>query len=97
MFQKLEEVEKRYEEITKKISDPEVISRQTEWQNFMKEHASESVGQYDGYWIANYNPGQPTQEHVLWQYTDSYASPELNQNVDANYTGPGVDTSWFTS
>lgn len=39
MFQKLDEVEKRYEEITKKISDPEVISRQSEWQNFMKEHA----------------------------------------------------------
>ncbi|KKD24783.1 MULTISPECIES: GH25 family lysozyme [unclassified Staphylococcus] len=67
------------------------------YENFMKEHASESVGQYDGYWLANYNQEQPTQEHVLWQYTDSYASPELNQNVDANYTGPGVDTSWFTS
>lgn len=36
-------------------------------------------------------------EHVLWQYTDSYASPELNQDVDANYVGPGVETSWFTS
>lgn len=67
------------------------------YENFMKEHATESVGQYDGYWLANYNQEQPTQEHVLWQYTDSYASPELNQNVDANYTGPGVDTSWFTS
>lgn len=39
MFQKLEEVEKRYEEITKKISDPEVISKQSEWQTYMKEHA----------------------------------------------------------
>ena len=67
------------------------------YENFMKEHASESVGEYDGYWIANSTPGQPTSEHVLWQYTDSYASPELDQNVDANYTGPGVDTSWFTS
>ena len=39
MFQKLEEVEKRYEEITKKISDPEIISKQDEWKLLMKEHA----------------------------------------------------------
>ena len=39
MFQKLEDVEKRYIELTKKISDPEVISNQNEWRNFMKEHA----------------------------------------------------------
>ena len=39
MFQKLEEVEKRYEEVTKKISDPEVISKQEEWKALMKEHA----------------------------------------------------------
>lgn len=39
MFQKLEDVEKRYEELTKLISDPEVIARQSEWQKYMKEHA----------------------------------------------------------
>ena len=39
MFQKLEDVEKRYDEITAKISDPEVISRTSEWQKLMKEHA----------------------------------------------------------
>ena len=39
MFQKLEDVEKRYDELTTKISDPEVISRTTEWQKYMKEHA----------------------------------------------------------
>ena len=39
MFQKLEAVEKRYEELTKKISDPEVISNQNEWREFMKEHS----------------------------------------------------------
>ena len=27
MFQKLEDVEKRYEELTVKVSDPEIISR----------------------------------------------------------------------
>lgn len=39
MFQKLEDVEKRYIELTKKISDPEVISKQNEWREYMKEHA----------------------------------------------------------
>ena len=39
MFEKLEAVEKRYEELTKMISDPEVIARQAEWQKLMKEHA----------------------------------------------------------
>ena len=40
MFQKLEDVEKKYDELTIKISDPEVISRTAEWQKYMKEHAS---------------------------------------------------------
>ena len=37
MFQKLEDVEKRYEELT--VSDPEIISRQNEWREYIKEHA----------------------------------------------------------
>ena len=40
MFEKLEAVEKRYDELTKMISDPEVINNHTEWQKLMKEHAS---------------------------------------------------------
>ena len=40
MFEKLEAVEKRYEELTKLIADPEVISNQAEWQKAIKEHAS---------------------------------------------------------
>lgn len=40
MFEKLEAVEKRYDELTKMIADPEVISNNTEWQKLMKEHAS---------------------------------------------------------
>ena len=40
MFEKLENVEKRYDELTKLISDPEVISNHEEWQKLMKEHAS---------------------------------------------------------
>ena len=40
MFEKLEAVEKRYEELTKLIADPKVIENQSEWQKLMKEHAS---------------------------------------------------------
>ena len=40
MFQKLEAVEERYEELNKKISDPEVIARNDEWRTYMKEHAN---------------------------------------------------------
>ena len=36
---KLETVEKRYEELNKKIADPEVIANTSEWTKFMKEHA----------------------------------------------------------
>lgn len=39
MFQKLDSVEKRYEDLTIKISDPDIISKQDEWKNYMKEHA----------------------------------------------------------
>ncbi len=40
MFEKLQAVEERYEELTKLIADPEIIANQTEWQKLMKEHAS---------------------------------------------------------
>ncbi len=51
MFDKLENVEKRYEELNIKISDPEVIANQSEWQKYMKEHAdiAEIVAKYKEY------------------------------------------------
>ena len=51
MFEKLETVEKRYEELTKLISDPEVIAKQSEWQQYMKEHAeiADIVAKYREY------------------------------------------------
>ncbi|MBO5142268.1 MAG: peptide chain release factor 1 [Clostridia bacterium] len=39
MFDKLENVEKRYEELNEKIADPEVIANQSEWKKMMKEHS----------------------------------------------------------
>ena len=51
MFDKLEAVEARYEELTKLISDPEIIANQTEWQKLIKEHSSieEVVKKYKEY------------------------------------------------
>lgn len=55
MFEKLEDVEKRFEEVSKKISAPEVIARQSEWQKLMKEHAAmvDVVEKYREYKKAN--------------------------------------------
>ena len=39
MFQKLEAIEEKYNELTKLISDPDVIAKQEQWQQYMKEHA----------------------------------------------------------
>ena len=39
MFDNLEEIEVKYEDLTRKISDPEVISNQEEWRKMMKEHS----------------------------------------------------------
>lgn len=40
MFEKLELVEKRYDELTTQISDPAVIANQNEWRKLVKEHSS---------------------------------------------------------
>ena len=40
MFDKLDVVEKRYNELTEEISKPEVIADQDKWKKLMKEHAS---------------------------------------------------------
>lgn len=39
MFDKLEAIENKYDELTKLISDPEVINDQDNWRKYMKEHS----------------------------------------------------------
>ena len=39
MFEKLEIVEKRYDELTLQIGDPEVIANNNEWRKLVKEHS----------------------------------------------------------
>ena len=57
MFQRLEDVEKRYEELNTLIADPEVISRQSEWKKLMKEHSDieDIVIKYREYKVVNQN------------------------------------------
>ena len=40
MFEKLELVEKRYDELNSQISDPEIIANTNEWRKLVKEHSS---------------------------------------------------------
>jgi peptide chain release factor 1 len=51
MFDKLEAVEKRYDEVATQLADPEVIARRAEFQKLSKEHAdlSELVAAYREY------------------------------------------------
>lgn len=51
MFEKLEEIKKRYEELTKQISDSDIIANQELWQKLVKEHAEleEIVSVYEVY------------------------------------------------
>ena len=64
------------------------------YQSFLDSYASTAVSSYDGYWLAAYQSYEPSREHVLWQYTDSYPSSSLNQNVDASIYS-SKSKNWF--
>ena len=57
MFQRLDDVEKRYEELNILISDPEMIANQSEWKKLMKEHSSieDVVFKYREYKVVSKN------------------------------------------
>ena len=48
MFEKLEIMLKRFEELTLAIADPEIIADQAKWQKLVKEHSqmSETIELY---------------------------------------------------
>ena len=72
MFQKLEAVEKRYEELNKKIADPEVIARTHEWTEYMKEHAEiEEV-------VLKYKEYKRT-EQALKEAEEMVSDPEMKE------------------
>ena len=78
MFDKLEEVEKRYEELTKMISDPEVIANQAEWQQLMKEHSSmQDV-------VAKYREYKKTKQQMD-EAKEMMEDKELKELAEADY------------
>ena len=78
MFQKLDAVEKRYEELTKLISDPEVISNHNEWQKYVKEHAeiTDVVEKYREY---------KKVEKQMEDAKEMMADKELKELAEADY------------
>ena len=72
MFQKLEDVEKRYDELTVQISDPEVIARTSEWQKLMKEHAEIAPV------VEKYREYKKT-EQTLEESKEMLSDPELKE------------------
>jgi peptide chain release factor 1 len=51
LFERLQSIKERYDELTRLASDPEVIARQNEWREYVKEQAglTEIVAVYDQY------------------------------------------------
>ena len=87
MFQKLEAVEKRYEELTRKIADPEIIARTSEWTTYMKEHAEiEEV-------VLKYKEYKKTQESLA-EAEEMMKDPEMKELAEEEakvcllYTSP---------
>ncbi|PWG00271.1 GH25 family lysozyme [Levilactobacillus bambusae] len=83
-----------YTEMRSLAGNRKILLYSGQW--FVDLYAPKAVGSYDGFWLAAYQSNEPTSTHVLWQYTDSYYSSSLNQNVDASvYTSK--PKSWFFS
>ena len=78
MFEKLEAVEKRYEELNSLIADPSIISQQQEWQKLMKEHASieDVVAKYREYKKA---------ENDMNEAKEMLDDPEMKELAEEEY------------
>ena len=78
MFDKLDAVEERYEELTRLISDPEVISNHSEWQKYVKEHAelTDVVEKYREY---------KKVEQTMKEAEEMMQDKELKELAEADY------------
>ena len=78
MFEKLEAIEKRYEELTREISNPELISNQAEWRKAMKEHADleELVQKFREY---------KKVKKEMEEAEELLADPEMKELAEAEY------------
>jgi len=77
MFDKLDFILEKYEELSKKVSDPDVIAKQKEWQKLMKEMSDLEpiVKEYTAYkkakeelgWVAKRDIEKMCQDAWRWQ------------------------------
>lgn len=86
MFEKLEGIEKKYEELTKLISDPDVIADQNNWRKYMKEHASmeDVVMKFREYKSVKNNMDEAKE---LMEDTEAMSDPEMKEMTESEYYG----------
>ena len=78
MFEKLELVEKRYEELNSQISDPEIIANTNEWRKLVKEHSSmEDV-------VLKYREYKETQNNMN-EAKEMLEDPEMKELAEEEY------------
>ncbi|MHA8110501.1 GH25 family lysozyme [Lactobacillaceae bacterium Melli_B4] len=66
---------------------------------FMNNTVGDAKNDYDTLWLASYGSGEPNPSYTygLWQFTDSYRSTALGQNIDASVIPDGgKPLSFFT-
>ena len=86
MFDKLEFIEKQYQDLNLKISDPKIIANQTKFQMYIKEHAEIRliVEKYREYKIVK--EGIDEAKEILKESNDKefkeLAKMELDENLD---------------
>lgn len=78
MFEKLEELEKKYNELTALISDPEVIADQDSWRKYMKEQSAmkDVVDKYIEY---------KTVKNNMEEAKEMMSDPEMKEMAEEEY------------
>ncbi|MBS4008627.1 MAG: peptide chain release factor 1 [Clostridium sp.] len=84
MFEKLQAIEDRYQELEQSISDPGIISRQSEWRKLTKEHAriSEIVAAYRQYKVVEQELREA--KEMLREGAEEEMSRFLKEEVEIN-------------
>ena len=84
MLKKLDELEKKYNEISKKINDPEIISNQELWQKLIKEHSSldEIIKSYDEAAVTLINEEKQDLENKKNKFIEEFLNKLIINNID---------------
>ncbi len=84
MFEKLQAIEDRCQELEQSISDPGIISRQSEWRKLTKEHSriSEIVDAYRQYKVVEQDLREA--KEMLREGAEEEMSRFLKEEVEEN-------------